>query len=397
MDIFTLDLKGGEETPLVQHSADDCVFGWSPDGNWVLFLSDRSGTLGLWAIRVADGKPQGAPVGVNPSAGRIAPLGFTQDGSFYYADVKAARDIYAARVDFETGKVLAPPEKAIERFEGSNMNPRYSPDGKSLAYVSRRGSMVFPTNRAKALCIHSLESGGERVFMDEFVSLGVRAVAGPRWSADSRSIAVAGWRQLSGLAGLYLVNLDTGKVTTLLEAGIPDVQRGNHEFSRDNRLLFYIRTDIKEGITRILALDLRNGQEREIHRASTIDSLRGLAASPDGKWLATISNGRELSIIPSSGGPSRVVGRFDKVLYVNPEWTPDGKYILVGAPPAADASEYILYRVPAEGGEPREIRLQQQIGDRPTVHPDGQRIAFGCAVNFDSGADVWVMKNFLKK
>ena len=38
------------------------------------------------------------------------------------------------------------------------MNPAYSPDGKSLAYVSRRGSMVFPTNFANALCIHSLET-----------------------------------------------------------------------------------------------------------------------------------------------------------------------------------------------------------------------------------------------
>ncbi len=46
LDLFVLDVSGGEETPLVQHPADDCVFGWSPDGRWILFLSDRAGTLG---------------------------------------------------------------------------------------------------------------------------------------------------------------------------------------------------------------------------------------------------------------------------------------------------------------------------------------------------------------
>jgi Tol biopolymer transport system component len=201
-DVFILDVSSGSEIPLIQHPADDHLFGWSPDGNWVLFLSDRSGTLDFWAIRVADGKPRGAPVRVKRSVGRVTPLGFTQDGSFYYADVKVARDVYAARVDFQTGKVLAPAEKAIVQFEGSNMNPRYSPDGKSLAYVSRRGSMVFPTNRANALCIQSLESGSERIFMDAFARLGVRTVAGPRWSPDSRSIVVAGLGVVGGQSGL---------------------------------------------------------------------------------------------------------------------------------------------------------------------------------------------------
>ncbi|MBN2409942.1 MAG: PD40 domain-containing protein, partial [Candidatus Aminicenantes bacterium] len=396
-DIFVLDMKGGGETPLVQHPADERVFGWSPDGRWILFLSDRSGTLGLWAIQVADGKAQGTPMSVKPSVGRIAPLGFAKDGSFYYADVKVARDVYEARIDFETGTVLAPPVKAIERYEGSNMNPRYSPDGKSLAYVSRRGSMVFPTNRANALCICSLESGSERVFMDEFVRVGIRAVAGPRWSPDSRTIAVAGHRTGSILNGLYLVNLDTGKITTLLE-NPPDVRIGNHEFSPDSRRLYYVRRDTKEEISRILARDLLTGDERELYRTSGIHFPFGVAASPDGKWLATITHPLALSVIPAGGGTPRVVQRLDQLtrsewMVLAPEWMPDGKAILVGW--RSEDKGSILFRVPAEGGESLEIVLEQRLGDRPTVHPDGRRIAFGSNVNHDTDADVWVMRNFL--
>ena len=164
-----------------------------------------------------NGKPQGAPVRVKRSVGRVAPLGSAKDGSYYYADVKVARDIYTAKIDFKTGKVLEPPKKAISRFEGSNMMPRYSPDGKWLAYVSRRGSMVFPTNFGNALCIQSLENGTERVFMDEFVKLGVRSVVVPEWAPDSQSLVVLGAHVVGAGRGLHQVSLDTGKVSLVVE------------------------------------------------------------------------------------------------------------------------------------------------------------------------------------
>jgi Tol biopolymer transport system component len=92
------------------------------------------------------------------------------------------------------------------------------------------------------------------------------------------------------------------------------------------------------------------------------------------------------------------VHRFDKLTYIlSPEWTPDGNYILVGARPSGVEEGIILYRVPAENGEPQEIVLQQMIADRPTVHPDGRRIAFCTSANSDRDADVWVMQNFLPK
>ena len=394
-DLFVLDVSGGRETPLVQHPADDGVFGWDPSGNWVLFLSDRAGTLDFWAIRVADGRPQGTPVRVKPSVGRVAPLGFARDGSFYYADVKVARDVYAARVDFQTGKVLTPAEKAIVKFEGSNMNPRYSPDGKSLAYVSRRGSMVFPTNRGNALCIYSLATGGERVFMDEFVRLGVRVVAGPRWSRDSRSIVVAGLRVVGAGSGLYLASLDTGNVSSVVEMPL-GVRIRNHEASGESQRLFYIREDTNRKLWQILERDLRTGKERELHRTSGNEQPGGIAVSPDGKWLAMFAlDRRVLSVMPSSGGTPRVVHRFGPGVFTNPEWTRDGKGILIGGNAPSGEGKGILYRVPVEGGQPQEIRLQRSFWDRITMHPDGRQIAFSSQINTDSDADVWVMEDFL--
>jgi Tol biopolymer transport system component len=402
LDIFVMDVNGGVETPLVQHPADDSLFGWSPDGNWILFLSDRAGTFDFWAIRVANGKPQGDPIRVKRSVGRVAPLGFAKDGSFYYADVKVARDIYAAKIDFQTGKVLEPPKKAITWFEGSNMNPSYSPDGKWLAYVSRRGGMVFPTNLANALCIHSLESGTERVFMDEFVKLGIRSVAGPRWAPDSLSLVVAGLQVVgSGRGVLYQLSLDTGKVSPVVEMP-PGVQTRNHEFSAEGQRLLYVRDDRNRKLLQILVRDLRTGEEHELYRASLgNEEPGGIALSPDGERLAMLSiNRRVLSVMPSEGGKPRVIHRFDRSRNTNPEWTRNGRYVLIGS---GDIGKGILYRIAVEDGQIQEINLltspessaRRAIWDRISLHPDGRQIAFTTQFNTDSDADVWVMQNFL--
>jgi len=393
LDIFFMDANGSGETPLVQHPADDNLFGWSPDGRWILFLSDRAGTLDFWAIRVANGKPQGAPVRVKRSVGRVAPLGFAGDGSYYYAEVKVARDIYSARIDFRNAKVLEPVEKAVTRFEGSNMNPRYSPDGKWLAFVSRRGSMVFPTNRANALCIQSLESGTERIFMDEFVKLGVRSVMGPRWAPDSRSLVIASQQVEGTNPGLYQVEIDTGKVSLVAE--MPrEFQLAHHEFSTDSQHLYYVGGSGNSKLCQILERDLRTGEEHEIYHTSSAVDLwpRGLALSPDGKRLALLSlNRRILSVMPSGGGKPRVVHRFDQSRNTNPEWTRDGRYVLTGG----IRGKEILALIPMDGGQIHEIDLQKSVGDRITTHPDGQQIAFTTQLNADSDADVWVIQNFL--
>jgi Tol biopolymer transport system component len=204
---------------------------------------------------------------------------------------------------------------------------------------------------------------------------------------------VGGESVMGGKAGYYLVNLDTGKISALVEFS-HDFIILQHEFAKDGKHFFHIIADRKLTISMIQDLDLQTGKERELYRSE--EKLMGLAISPDGKWLVTTTSPLTLSLIPIGGGIPRTVHRFDQVNRISISgWTPDGKYILVAAGQPGEAEGTILYKVPVVGGEPQKIKFQQTFRNRPTVHPDGQRIAFGSTEGQSSDAEVWVMENFL--
>lgn len=392
-DLFVMAVDGSRDQALVKHPADDTLVGWSPDGNWVLFCSDRTGTRDLWMLPMAEGGPTGEPRLVRASLGRIVPLGLARDGSLYYADVKAANNIYEARIDLSSGKVFAPPTKAVQRFEGANQNPSYSPDGRSLAFVSKRGQMVFPTNRGNALCIQPLAGGSERVFFDEFRGLGVRYIAGGRWAPDSRSILVAGWGSKNGI---YSLDVETGKVELVIESPAGTGMAGS-EWDRSGRGVFYVRRDRSRDSCQILHRVLKTGEERQLYVGAAGEGLQ-IAASPDGRTLAFMNRGPNgvMRTLPASGGTPREIYRFGQRSCDGPQWTPDGRSIIVSCEQPGKTTR-VLCRIPADGGTIQELGLEANIWDRVNLHPDGQRIAFTVHAAPDAPGDVWAMSNFLPR
>ena len=56
--VFVMAVDGSRETIVVAHPSQNVIMGRSPDGQRLLFSSDRSGSFGLWAVAVDDGTPQ---------------------------------------------------------------------------------------------------------------------------------------------------------------------------------------------------------------------------------------------------------------------------------------------------------------------------------------------------
>lgn len=388
-DVLLISVDGSREVTLVKHPADDRLLGWTSESQGILFASDRTGSLDMWFLAVTGGKAQGAPELVKGGVEEIVPMGFTRNGSFYYVQGQWMIDVYVAGMDPETGKILAPAEKAIKRFEGVNSWPEYSPDGKYLAYVSTRSRTFQSAVRPNILCIRSLETGVEREFSTKF-----KRLAGPRWSPDGQIVYLAAWDN-QGM-GIYQVNTQSGEFTSMVRTE-PPASLHRHEISPDGKIFIYGQRDKPEEPCRILSRDLATGEEKQLYAGPdrTMFSI-----SPDGRWLAMIDQGKKkvLRIMPTSGGEPKELLRFEEArsYFGSLEWTADGKYILFPRiHPANDYPRFALWRIAAEGGEPQELNLVMATFQDLSAHPDGTHLAFDSTGFTLKRPAIWVMENFL--
>jgi Tol biopolymer transport system component len=387
-DIFLISVEGSNEVPLVKHPAQDLLLGWPPDGKGILFASDRTGSLDIWFLPVSDGKAQGAPELVKGGVEEIAPLGFTQNGSFYYAQGQWTRDVYVAKMDPQSGRILAAPEKAIKRFEGRNSWPEYSPDGKHLAYLTTRSRAFQSAIRPNILCIRSLETGKEREFTTKF-----KMLAGTRWSPDGQFLYLGAWDN-QGM-GIYRVNAQNGDFIPIVRTEPPALLR-RHDISLDGNTFIYERGDNQKGPYRILSRNLTTGEEKQLYAGDS----GAFAISPDGRWLALINQDKKkvLQVMPLSGGEPKELLRFEekRSYFCSIEWTADGRYLLFPRlHPAKDEQQFALWRIAAEGGEPQELNLVMAYFEDLSAHPDGQHLAFDSPGFTRKFPTVWVMENFL--
>ncbi len=390
-DIFVLALDGGSETPLVQHPSNDVHPDWTPDGKRILFLSNRTGTMGAWWIQVAEGKSQGAPELVKPDLGLdLAPMGFTRNGSYYYGVRTQMSDVYIVELDLATGRLISAPSLATQRFVGSNSRPDWSPDGRELIFLSQRGPGAWG---ARALCVRSTETGAVRELASK-----LDRVVDVRWSPDGRSLVVAA-EHPSGKFGRFRLHVQTGDFSPVpLSSGAIGWRPA---WSRDGKAMFY-----QQGFTAakgkgfcIVVRDLETGQERELYSAA--DPARFASAttlSPDGQQLAFVvgvAGADVLKVLPAAGGEARDLLPGMRLPFPAPiAWAPDGRSVLSVRQPNSQDSRTELWLIPVQGGEPRKLGLTAENMSDLSVHPDGRHIAFTAG---HDRSEVWVMENFLPK
>ena len=360
-DVFLMTADGRNEVVVAGHPADDQLLGWTPDGTSLVFLSDRSGTWDIWTVHITGGKQQGEPELLKKDFGYDAEvLGFASDGSLYYRTLTSSGRLYNGAIDLETGKVLLPPAPVATRYTSPPSQLTWSPDGRNLLYISRRGSAVPGHN---ILTIRSAATGEER-----FLSPRLRYVNQISWAPDGRSVIALGLTE-AGL-GIFRIDIETSGITKLADEGVAP------KLCPDGKTLVFV----KEGPI-ITKRNLVTGQESEVVKIKGMN----YDLSPDGREVVFQVDSGAVKTVSLNGGEPREIYPASGGYF---KWTRDGCYIIVRA-------SGTFWRVPAQGGTPLKLEVRVPKMQFFTLHPDNRRFAF--SVNEESKSELWVMENFLPK
>lgn len=343
-----------------------------------------------------DGKPRGSSELVKADVGLIDKgLGFTADGSYYYAVPAWKNDVYLATLDLATGR-LQEPQKLVTHV-GWATSVEWSPNGQHLAYVYGHGHQpdLF------VLAVRSVATGKERrLRIHRLTRFGYHGFQ-PHWSPDGRSLVAVG-RNKDYIGpgmdsqGLYRIDAQSGGVTPIMQTKSlcwPDCVEWS-VWSVGGKVI-YVRWVPQS----IVASDFVNNEEKEIYRVPEgAGGVSRLAVSPDGRRIAFVSQKESvgLKVVAAGGGEPRELLKVQKPEVISAlAWTPDSRHIIYAVSIAGEKQEFELRRVSAEGGKPEYIGLRME-GLLPyglSVHPDGKRIAF--TAGLPPRSEVWVLKDFL--
>ncbi len=385
-DIFLLATDDSGEIPLIQHPANDRLLGWIPGRNDIMFMSDRSGNWDAWMIHVVDGKPQSSPERVKAGIGQIWPLGFTQDGIFYFSIFTRKATIHIVPFDSVTCKVQ---EELIQPLLGSNFMPEWSPDGEYLAYISEQEEIRGPGFYHRPLQIKNIKTGEVSELASEIEA------RSPSWSPDGLSILVTGYdtkksEQKDYNGGVYRIDVKEGQAIPLVEFDSGWWPSSVAEWTHDGKAFYYLNGG------KLVLREIASGLEKQLYSNSHLT--RNIDLSPDGQWLALGLENRDegtfsILIMPSLGGEAKELVRSEKVWSDRViKWTPDGKYVLYTKRENGGSSGW---RISKGGGEPQKIwQPSKNFVGFSNIHPGGHKIAF---TYFEQATEHWVMENFLPK
>jgi Tol biopolymer transport system component len=382
-DLYTMPITGGKATRITNGMAFDSHPKFSPDGKYILFISDKSGSENAYYIHLeteeehkvtsdkndeminADWSPDGDYIVVSrgrrnfklwlyhkdggsgtkmvdpASAFKAIDPAFSADGRYIYFSRRNNAWNYNAQMpqytlgmfDRETGET-----STFIRKYGSAFTPTLSPDGKWLVYGTRYEAET-------GLMLYNLKEGNERWLaypiqrddQESQATLGV--LPSMSFTPDSKELV------FFNAGKIHRLNIETGEsreipfeVDVALEMG-PELTF-KYPISDDKEVL---ATQIRDAVpspdgsqlaftalNKLYVQDLPNGTPRQLTNAKHAEAMP--TWSPDGKWIAYVSwsqeeGGHIYKVEPNARRIRPQQLTREAALFTNPRWSYSGNRI----------------------------------------------------------------------
>ena len=376
---------------------------WSPDGRRVAFLWDRAGVTNLYVTDLAGGQPRALTAFPSDQVSGIfwskdaAKVYFLHDGDLWQADATGGEP----RAVWTTAEVE------------SGVVP--SPDGSHVAFVRWVAGDSAATHRPAAqLVVRSLADAAERSVASDPHSL--FAIS---WSPDGSHLAYAAGSQAirheqtpqySGVKIIYTITERTPAQTYVVAVqggqpaalGPPGGFGGVRWADRTHVVFDRQSSDFKRRT--IYEAGTGGGEPRVLHEdvdekfwSIPGDALAAPQPSPDGKWIAFVSD-RDgwdhvyVMAVDRGAAPIQITrGHFEAW---RPAWSPDGTRLAFDANDAEHPGTRQI-GIATLGTDPAAATIRMVTSGRgtntwPTWSPDGRRILYQ-HTDMQNSADLFVV------
>lgn len=397
-DLYTVPLAGGEARALTQGIEWNFQPRFSPDGNTIAFISDRSGGDNLWLMNADGSDPRAV---TDESEHLVHNPSWSPDGQYLVAKkgFVSTRSIPAGEIWlFHRGG--GDGVQLIERPDGETAQkniaePTFSPDGRYVYFSqdTTPGS-VWQYDKDSTGQIFTIERLDRETGEKETFVAGPGGAIRPTPSPDGRYLAFVK-RTPAMTSALYLLDLEDGRQWAIYDALERDLQETNG--SQGNTPAFAWTPDSASlvfsagGKIHRVAVESREAEvipvrvkaEKKIHPALRfpvavapeeveVKMVRWAQRSPSGQTTVFQALGH-LWAHTGKGSPRRLTQQQDHFEHY-PAFSRDGHHL---AYTTWDDQDLGTLRVmPADGGTSRTVVSAPGIYIEPAFSPDGEHLVY---------------------
>ena len=406
-DLYVLPIKGGHARRITSGMAFDSQPRFSPDGERIVFVSDRDGSENVW-IANADGSE---PRKLSSDKGTVefASPSWSPDGTHIIASRTKwglrTFELWAYHIDGGRGVQITKAKSGADTPRDDRANALgavYSPDGRHLYYARKDGGFGYDLS----LPLWQLVRLDLRDGREDYLTGAQGSAMRPALSPDGSLLAYV--TRYRGESGLRLRDLKTGEDRWLAYPVQRDDQESRftrdlfpgYAFTPDGSAVIYTsdggirRFDTATGeITSIpFTLDVQQSVGPRLYSPYRLGLgpvkahlVRGLAPSPSGDRLAFSALTRVFVRDETTGKESPLTDENTPAFH--PTWSPDARWLayVTWSPRGGH-----VWRVRANGfGTPRQLTQNAAFYSDPAWSPDGERIVALRAASYDRMYRIW--------